>query len=309
MRIRYSECCPNTEIRSLTTLFLCGPTASGKSSAALALARVCQGEIVNADAFQLYRGLETLTAAPTEEERAQIPHHLYSVVDPAKSLDAGSYRELALPVLADIAARGKRPLVVGGSGLYLKFLTHGPSDLPAADATLRAELEGLSLEELNLRLEELDPVEARRIDRHNPRYLQRALEICILTGRPVSAQRASFASEPDDLQGLLLTWERAELEERIRHRTRRMLAGGAIEEVAALPEMGATAEKAIGVAEIRSHLAGEIDRAACEERIVIATRQYARRQGTWFRREKWLTPVPGSSSVEELLRVTGNITP
>jgi len=191
---------------------------------------------------------------------------------------------------------------VGGSGLYLKFLTHGPSDLPAADPDLRNELEALSLPELNRRLEELDPVEASRIDQNNPRYVQRALEICLLSGRPVSDQRHSFASAPGNLRGLVLTWEPAALEERIRLRTRTMLAGGAIEEVAARPVLGATAARAIGVDEIRTYLAGDIDRDTCEERIVVATRRYAKRQRTWFRREKWLTPIPGDSPPEEFIR-------
>ncbi|NIP97949.1 MAG: tRNA (adenosine(37)-N6)-dimethylallyltransferase MiaA, partial [Akkermansiaceae bacterium] len=136
----------------MNPLFICGPTASGKSSAALEIADACHGEIINADAFQLYRGLETLTAAPSPQEQALVPHHLYSVIDPTEVLDAGHYRELALPVLAEVAARGKLPIVVGGSGLYLKFLSHGPSPLPAADPDLRSELEALSLAELNRRL-------------------------------------------------------------------------------------------------------------------------------------------------------------
>jgi tRNA dimethylallyltransferase len=204
-------------------------------------------------------------------------------------------------VLADISARGKTPIVVGGSGLYLKVLTHGPSPLPAAEPALRAGLEALTLDELHRRLKDLDPVEASRIDRHNPRYLQRALEICLLTGRPVSAQRDSFAQDSAHLRGLLLTCEPASLETRIRLRTRAMLDGGALREVSALPVLGATASKAIGISEIRRHLAGQTDRAACEEQIVVATRQYAKRQRTWFRREKWLTLLPGNTPLPDLL--------
>ena len=276
-------------------------TASGKSRAALTLARALDGEIVNADAFQLYRGLETLTAAPSTEDQAAVHHHLYSVIEPSEPLDAASYRQLALPVLAEIQARGKLPLVVGGSGLYLKFLTHGPNDLPAADPDLRAELEALPLDELNRRLAKLDPEGAARIDRNNPRYVQRALEICLLTGKPASAQRSSFDEDPAELQGLLLEWEPAALEARIRTRTREMLANGALDEVASDPALGPTASKAIGVPEIRSFLAGEIDLATCEEQIVIATRRYAKRQRTWFRRERWLTAIPGDCSESELL--------
>lgn len=279
-----------------TALCLCGPTASGKSSHALTLARELGGEIVNADALQLYRGLEIITASPTAEERALAPHHLYGIADPVESLDAAAYRQLALPILDGITARGNLPILVGGSGLYLKFLTHEPADLPSADPDLRAKLESLTLEELNRRLEQADPVEARRVDRKNPRYVQRALEVCLLTGRPVSTQRSQFENCPGSLRGLLLTWEPAALEERIRIRTTRMLDRGAAEQLAALPDLGPAASRAIGIPQLQRLLSGEIDRPACEEEIVIATRQYAKRQRTWFRRESWLTLVDGQIS-------------
>lgn len=250
--------------------------------------------------MQLYRGMETVTAAPSAGEQAAIPHHLYSIADPADSLDAARYRKLALPVLEEIEARGKLPIVVGGSGLYLKFLTHGPNDLPS-DPDLRRELEALSLDELNRRLEELDPIEAARVDRNNPRYVQRSLEVCLLTGRPISEQRASFEIDTSHLRGLVLNWEPAPLEERIRIRTRSMMEGGAVEEVAAHPSLGESAAKAIGVPEIRRLLDGEITPDECEELIVVATRQYAKRQRTWFRREKWLTPVAGDSTPDEIV--------
>lgn len=287
----------------MNPLYICGPTASGKSGAALAVARALGGEIVNADAFQLYRGLETLTAAPTAAERGQVPHHLYGVLDPTESCDAARYRELALPVLEDLARRGVRPLVVGGSGLYLKFLSHGPSDLPPGDPELRRELDREPLAALYLRLAELDPETAATIDRHNPRYVQRALEICLLSGRPASELRGSFRKDPAGLRGLVLSWPPEELDRRIRTRTRAMLDGGAIEEVAALPDGAGTAAKAIGVPEIRAHLAGGLTRDECGERLVIATRQYAKRQRTWFRRERWLTPVAGPFSTDDLLGV------
>lgn len=277
-------------------LYLCGPTASGKSAHALSLARELGGEIVNADALQLYRGLEIITASPTAEERALAPHHLYGVADPAEALDAAAYRQLALPVLDGIIARGHLPILVGGSGLYLKFLSHEPADLPSADPSLRSELEALSLEELNRWLEKVDPVEAGRVDRNNPRYVQRALEVCLLTGKPISSQRSRFESCPDTLRGLLLSWEPAPLEARIRLRTTQMLNQGAAEELARLPHLGPTASRAIGIPQLQRFLTGEIDRQTCEEEIVVATRQYAKRQRTWFRREKWLTRVEGELS-------------
>lgn len=238
---------------------------------------------------------------------AGIPHHLYSVVDPETALDAARYRDLAIPVIADIQTRGRIPIVVGGSGLYLKFLTHGPSPLPSADPNLRRELESLGLEELNRRLAAADPQTAARIDRHNPRYVQRALEVCLLTGRPVSELRTSFDTIPESLRGLFLTWPPDALDTRIRQRTTAMLDNGAVDEVSLLPELSSTAAKAIGVREIRAHLAGDLDRATCEERIAIATRQYAKRQRTWFRREQWLTAIPGNTPGEEIQRLTGEL--
>jgi tRNA dimethylallyltransferase len=129
-------------------LYLCGPTASGKSSLAVEMARRTKAEIVNADAYQLYRGLEILTAAPSAEQREAAPHHLFGVLDPGETCDAMRYRELAMPVIGEILSRGKLPIVTGGSGLYLKFLTHGPSPLPTGNPEHRRKLESLSLENL-----------------------------------------------------------------------------------------------------------------------------------------------------------------
>lgn len=290
---------------NLSPFYLCGPTASGKSAVALALAQAWDGEIVNGDAYQIYRGLETLTAVPSTREQDGVPHHLYSCVDPQEPMDAARYRELALPIMSEIQERGRIPIVVGGSGLYLKFLTHGPAPLPPADPELRAKLDELSTGELYRRLLELDPQEAQRIDRHNPRYLQRALEVCLLTGGPVSTQRTNFAQTPPGLRGLVLHWDATILEQRIRQRSEMMLAEGAVDEVAGQPDLGPTASRAIGVSEVRSLLAGEIDRATCLERLVIATRRYAKRQRTWFRREKWLASVDGQLSPFDIVNRVG----
>lgn len=277
-------------------LYICGPTASGKSALALEMATKLDGEIVNADAFQLYRGLELISAAPAAAELAQVPHHLYGVLDPSTAADAGSYLRLARPVIADIQARGKTPIVTGGSGLYLKFLTHGPAPLPTPDAALRAQLDARPLAELVAELELLDPVEAARTALKNRRFVSRALEICLLSGHQASALRdrweAQTASLAGQLRGCVIHRSRPDLHARIASRTRAMLDGGAIEEVAALTHASANCAKAIGVPEIRAMLAGEIDRATCEERINAATRQYAKRQESWFRRELWLEPVP-----------------
>ncbi len=275
-------------------LYICGPTASGKSALALEMAGKLDGEIVNADAFQLYHGLEILSAAPSPEQLALVPHHLYGVLEPSDAADAGSYLRLAQPVIADIQARGKTPVITGGSGLYLKFLTHGPAPLPTGDATLRAELDATPLEELVARLRTLDPLEASRTALKNRRFVSRALEICLLSGAKASDLRDRWQAQTADLathlRGLVIHRSRPDLHARIAHRTHAMLEMGAIHEVEALTRASDNCQKAIGVREIRGLLAGDFNRAACEELINAATRQYAKRQECWFRRELWLQP-------------------
>jgi len=276
-------------------IYVCGATASGKTSHALELAVSMGGEIVNGDAFQLFRGIETLSAAPTEEEMSLVPHHLFGVLLPEDRCDAGRYTQMAGKVISDIRSRGKTAVVVGGSGLYLKFLTHGPSPLPRGDKALRAELDARPLEELLAELERLDPAEAAQVDRHNPRYVSRALEICLLSGKKVSEMRDSWAEKTREidstLSGVWLIRRREDLHRRIALRTEKMLAEGAVEEVTALEGVSGSWEKAIGAKEIRRLLSGEISRSECLELIAAATRQYAKRQETWFRREKWLKQV------------------
>jgi len=276
-------------------IYVCGPTASGKSALALELAARHDGEIVNADAFQLYRGLELLTAAPSATERGTIPHHLFGVLDPTEPNNAQAYAAFAERVIADIFSRGRTPIVTGGSGLYLKFLTHGAAPLPTGDAALRAELDQLPLEELVARLTDLDPVEAARTSLENRRYVGRALEICLLSGQRASDLRDQWEHATREriasLRGYVIHRSRPDLHSRIARRTRAMLDGGAIDEVAALGPLSIHLEKAIGFREIQQLLAGAIDRATCEDLINAATRQYAKRQESWFRRETWLDPV------------------
>jgi len=281
--------------KAVSPLFVCGATASGKTAYALRMAEELGGEIVNGDAFQLFRGIEILSAAPSEEEKKGFPHHLFGVLEPGEHCDAGRYFEMAMPVISEIQSRGKTPIVVGGSGLYLKFLTHGPSPLPKGDEKMRAEMDERTLEELLAELEVIDPIEAAQVNRGNKRYVSRSLEICRLTGEKVSELRDGWEKKTQELEkslrGVWLIRERADLHERIALRTRQMLSEGAIEEVAALSEDHGNWEKAIGVKEIRRFLSGEISRETCEELIVFATRQYAKRQETWFRREKWLEQI------------------
>jgi tRNA dimethylallyltransferase len=257
------------------------------------MATSLDGEIVNADAFQLYRGIEVISAAPSHEEQAIVPHHLYGILSPTDAADAGSYMRIARPVIQEIQSRGKTPIITGGSGLYLKFLTHGPAPLPTGDAKLRAELDARPLDDLVAELERLDPKETARTALKNRRFVSRALEICLLTGQKASDLRDQWESQTQQisasLRGKVIHRSRPDLHARIAKRTQHMLDHGAIDEVAALKHVSSNCEKAIGFREIQSLIAGEIDRSTCEELINAATRQYAKRQETWFRRETWLT--------------------
>lgn len=274
-------------------IYICGATASGKSALAIKIALENNGEIVNADAFQLYRGLEILTAAPDSAQLATLPHHLYGVLDPHEAIDAGKYLRLARPVIKEIQSRGKTPVVTGGSGLYLKFLTHGPALLPRGDDAMRAEMDARPLEELIAQLRELDPTEAKRTALRNRRYVSRALEICLVTGRRASDLRDQWATRNAEVEaslgGIWILRPRAELHERIAIRTKAMLESGAIQEVASISYSAPNCTKIIGFREIQKLIAGETTRVKCEDAINTATRQYAKRQETWFRREHWLT--------------------
>ncbi len=269
-----------------STFLIAGPTASGKSALALALAERVGGEVVNADAFQLYAGIDILSAKPSAAEMARVPHHLYSVLPLTESCDAQRYHSLALPVIADIAARGRVPIVVGGSGLYLKALTPGLSPLPAASASLRERFRHLSPGEKVVWLLQRDPEAATTVNLRNPRYVERALEICLLTGLPQSGLRRSFVEKEPQVNGVILEVNRETLYQRINQRTLAMFEAGLIAEVAALGRLSPTSEKAIGVREVREHLAGHLTLDQTIDAIQQATRHYAKRQTTWFRRER-----------------------
>jgi len=273
------------------TFFILGPTAAGKTAIALALAERVGGEIVNADAFQLYRGLDVLTAKPSAAEMQCVPHHLYGLLESGEHCDAQRYRDLAMPIIHAIAERGAVPIIVGGSGLYVKAVTHGLAALPAADTVLRAKLARLSLAEQAAWLLQLDPIAKETVNLLNPRYVERALEICILTGRPQSELRQTFAEPSPILSGIHLQWERETLYERINRRVVAMFAAGIINEVKSLGNETGGVARAIGVKEVRALIAGEMDEAAATAALQQATRRYAKRQGTWFRREQWLQTI------------------
>jgi len=260
--------------------FIVGPTATGKSELAAAVAQLIGAEVVSADAFQTYRGLDVLTAKPDQATLAKAPHHLIGAVPLSEEMNAEKYRAMA----EQIIARGKPVIVVGGTGLYVKALTHGLAILPGANSKLREKLERTTSEELFRSLRALDPDGAEKIDRQNRRRLIRAVEVCLLTGKPFSSQRVEWnQSLPEN--GVLVTRERIELYARINQRVEEMFAGGVVEEVRAVKNLGPTAEKTLGVREIRALLAGEISEAECIAKIQQATRRYAKRQLTWFQRQ------------------------
>lgn len=270
----------------LNCFYICGATASGKSAVAVELAHRIGGEVVNADAFQIYQGLDICTAKPSLEEQAGVPHHLLGVLDPAEACDAQRFRDLAAQVIESIAARGKWPLVTGGSGLYLKALTHGLAPLPKADEAVRARLALLTPQERVAELLRLDPEAETNVPLRNDRYVSRALEICVITGQPQSALRATWQGQGPEFMGVQITREREELYHRINERVNRMISAGLVAEIAALGTASTTAEKAIGVREIRAHLNEGLPLEAAIEAIQQASRRYAKRQGTWFRRER-----------------------
>lgn len=283
-------------------LYLAGPTGSGKTAIALALARLAPPvEIINADAYQAYRGLEILSAAPSAAERALCPHHLFGVLDPSEENDAASFARRARATIAEVAVRAL-PLVVGGSGLYLKAITHGLAPTPPGDPALREELDTLPLDQLVARYEALDPVGAAGTNLKNRRYVSRNLEICLLAGRPASELKREWQEQAPAIRAVYVHRDREDLRHRIELRTRGMFESGVAGEIAALGPISSTAAKAIGVTQVQACLRGEMTRESCIEAIAQATRAYAKRQETWFRREAAFVKL--SLSAEESAEAT-----
>jgi len=275
---------------------IAGPTAVGKSEIAVAFAERCGGEIVGADAFQIYRGLDLLSAKPSADLRARIPHHLIGEIPLSQAFDVAQYLALATPRIAEIRARGRLPVIAGGAGLYLRALTCGLADLPPADDELRANLAGRTLTELQQQYSALDPEGFAQIDRQNPRRLVRAIEVCLLTRRPFSSFREQWREPAASFRGIICERPRSELHARINERTERMFRDGVEEEVRNCGPIGDTAAQMLGLDQVQKLLRGEVERADCIAAIQQATRRYAKRQLTWLRRETRLTPVDLSSA-------------
>jgi len=286
--------------------FIVGLTAAGKSELAADVAQDLDAEIVSADAFQIYRGLDLLTAKPDSATLAKAPHHLIGTISILEEMNAEKFRRNALCAIDEIHARGKRAMVVGGSGLYIKALTHGLTSLPAANSKLRAQLNKISLDQLREQIIKLNPETAGKIDMKNRRRLVRALEIYLLNGKLASVQRTlrnekvvAVAVSAADLPlgraaatpGVFVFRERAELYQRINRRVEAMFENGVIEEVRATGAMSETASQMIGLREIRELLDGKMSILQGIAAIQQATRRYAKRQLTWFRRQTNFEPL------------------
>jgi len=262
-----------------------GPTGVGKSAFSVELAEVLGAEIIGADAFQIYAGLPILTAQPGPDLTARIPHHLVGVLHTDEVCNAARYLQMAREAMQIIQSRGKIPLLVGGTGLYLKSLTHGLADLPPVDAELRAHIACMGPEEAVALLRETDPDAPRNIDARNPVRVRRALEIVLSTGRPLAELRSHWKEPSTEFRGLSLIRDRLDLRKRIEENVDAMFDEGVIEEVRLAPDVGPGASRAIGYREIRDLLAGRMSLHACRSAIVTATHRYSKRQSTWCRHQ------------------------
>ncbi|MFV0337020.1 MAG: tRNA (adenosine(37)-N6)-dimethylallyltransferase MiaA [Chthoniobacterales bacterium] len=284
---------------------MAGPTGVGKSTFAAELAQRIGGEIINADAYQIYSGMGTLTSQPDAQMCAAVPHHLYGQISPAAEFSVADYLALARPCVAEIQSRNHRPILVGGTGLYLKAFLYGIDEQPPIDKTLREELQKLSPPDLLARLAKLDPTALELIDLKNPRRILRALEIIIQTKKPFLESRKSWKKKAIPHTAYFLNRNREELHERIETNVRTMFANGVLEEVRELETLthpiSKTASAAIGYMPIRDMLKEHSQPSASTleeliQQIVISTRQYAKRQKTWFRAqatyEHLLLPIP-----------------
>ena len=293
-------------------LVVAGPTCSGKSALALSIARAACGEIVNCDSLQIYRGLDIGTAKTPPAERGAVPHHLFDLLEPHEVFSAGAYARAARRTLAEIRGRGRVPVIAGGTGFYLRALLEGLAEAPPRDDALRARLlerETKKQGSLHRILRRLDPATAARIHPNDVHKTVRALEICLKARRPASRLFAEGARPLAGFRTLKLGLRppREQLVERIRLRTERMFAAGLLDEVQRLLESGvprdAKAFESIGYKEALACLEGRLDLQQAIELAFIATRQYAKRQMTWFRKEPGIEWIEGFGDDPEVVRV------
>jgi tRNA dimethylallyltransferase len=306
-----SESNPTAGHDSLPLVAIVGPTASGKSALAVALALKYGGEILACDSTQVYRGFDIGTAKPTPEERRGIPHHLLDLVEPDFPFTAGEYRARSIAVLEGLRARGRLPILTVGTGLYLRALLEGLADAPARSEELRARLEAgadaRSLQYLHRVLRRLDPEAAVRIGSRDRPKMIRAIEICLLTGRSITDIHRSGRTPLEGYHPIKIGLQppRAALYNRIEKRVHTMLDRGWLEEVAGLLRSGipqhAKPFDFIGYSELRAHIEGTVTLAAATKAIAQTTRRYAKRQMTWFRKEPLVQWLPGFGDDPQIL--------
>jgi tRNA dimethylallyltransferase len=288
-------------------LVVLGPTASGKSDLAMALARRTGGEILSVDSMQVYRGMDVGTAKPTPAERAEVRHHAIDVVEPSDLFTVARYVELADAAIADAAARDVPLIATGGTPLYYKALFEGLFEGPPADDAVRDRLRQQGGDELHRRLSQVDPEAAARIHANDTKRLVRALEVFELTGRPISSFQTEWATPTHRHAATWvgLHWEKEAINRRINARVKSMIAAGWVDETRALlsrpAPLSQTAAEATGYAELIAHLQGRLSLDAAIEQIKIGTRQLARRQMKWFRRWPQVKWLPGDAPQEHLL--------
>jgi len=269
-------------------IYIAGPTASGKSAVALLIAERIGGEIISVDSMQVYRGLDIGTAKPSGAERSRVQHHVIDAVGPNEAFDVARFLRLATEAHTDIVRRGHVPIYCGGTGLYFNALISGLAEVPAPNLKLREELEATPIEQLLKQLSELDPAMFERIDRSNPRRIRRAIEIIRTSGRKTSDQRTNWKRKADG-HWFGLARERADLCQRIDQRVDAMFAAGLFHETERLLNEGLTenrtAMQAIGYRQVVEHLRGERDLPATIALVKQKTRQFSKRQLTWFRNQ------------------------
>ena len=292
---------------------IAGPTASGKSGLAVELALLLQGEIVNADSMQVYRYMDVGTAKPSPSERTKVPHHLLDVINPDQEFNAAIYRSFAVPVIHDLLSRGKECFIVGGTGLYIKILLGGLLTCPPVDHVLRQELrdqvETRGLEAMYRRLEDLDPLSAKKIHVHDTVRVLRALEIIELTKRPLSTliQGHGFQDVAFQALKICLQIDRKELYHRVNQRSLLMVERGLVQETKNLLARGYSPDlkpmKALGYRHAVRYLEGRYDREEMVRQLQLDTRRYAKRQLTWFRADPsitWIDPQRKEHLVETI---------
>ncbi len=286
---------------ALDCWYLTGPTASGKTTVGIELARRLGAEIISLDSMAVYRGMDIGTAKPTAEQRRLVAHHLLDIADPADQFSAFQYVERAEAKIAEIRRSGHEVLFVGGTPLYLKALLRGLFRGPAADWDFRRQIEEeirtVGQRALYERLAQVDPVSAARLHPNDTRRLVRALEVYKLTGQPISHWQMQFDEDHAAEAGRVFVIERprGELRRRIHRRVESMFASGLVDEVRSLTaagkKLGRTASQAVGYREVIEHLAGRASREETVERVKVRTRRFAKRQGTWFRSLAECRPV------------------